>query len=92
MLLFVVEYALAQLWLSFGVKPDYVCGHSVGEYVAAVIAGVMSFEDGTLWSQKGEVPEGDDHLIPMDEFEKKGTLSSVCSRIVLKLLFPISVV
>ena len=38
-LLFVVEYALAQLWMSFGVKPDYVCGHSVGEYVAAVICG-----------------------------------------------------
>ena len=55
-LLFVVEYALAQLWLSFGVKPDYVCGHSVGEYVAAVIAGVMTSEDGlTLIYHRGRL-------------------------------------
>ncbi len=55
-LLFVVEYALAQLWLSFGVKPDYVCGHSLGEYVAAVISGVMNFEDGlTLIYHRGRL-------------------------------------
>jgi len=55
-LLFIVEYALAQLWLSFGVKPDYVCGHSVGEYVAAVTAGVMNLEDGlTLIYHRGRL-------------------------------------
>ncbi|WP_437627963.1 SDR family oxidoreductase [Sorangium sp. So ce1151] len=43
--LFVVEYALAQLWMSWGVKPGAMIGHSVGEYVAACLAGVMSRED-----------------------------------------------
>jgi myxalamid-type polyketide synthase MxaB len=43
--LFSFEYALAKLWLSLGVKPKVVMGHSVGEYVAACIAGVFSLED-----------------------------------------------
>lgn len=44
--LFAVEYALAQLWLSWGIKPTAVLGHSVGEYVAATISGVFSLDDG----------------------------------------------
>jgi len=43
--LFAFEYALAQMWRSWGIEPYAVLGHSVGEYVAACIAGVFSLED-----------------------------------------------
>ncbi len=43
--LFVIEYALAQLWLSWGVVPAAMIGHSVGEYVAACLAGTIGLED-----------------------------------------------
>jgi phthiocerol/phenolphthiocerol synthesis type-I polyketide synthase E len=43
--LFVVEYALARLWMSWGIEPEAMLGHSVGEYVAACLAGVFTLED-----------------------------------------------
>ena len=43
--LFVIEYALAKLWMAWGVRPTAMIGHSVGEYVAACLAGVFSVED-----------------------------------------------
>lgn len=54
--IFALEYALAQMWLSWGIKPDVVMGHSVGEYVAATISGVFSLEDGLkLIAQRGKL-------------------------------------
>ncbi len=43
--LFVIEYALAHLWMSWGIKPAAMIGHSVGEYVAGCLAGVFTLED-----------------------------------------------
>ena len=43
--LFVIEYSLAQLLMDWGVRPQAMIGHSIGEYVAACLAGVFSVED-----------------------------------------------
>ena len=43
--IFVIEYALAQLWLQRGIRPAAMIGHSIGEYVAACLAGVLSLQD-----------------------------------------------
>jgi amino acid adenylation domain-containing protein len=43
--IFVAEYALAKLWISWGIQPSLLIGHSIGEYVAAVLAGTFSLPD-----------------------------------------------
>lgn len=43
--IFVIEYALAQLWMKWGIQPQTMIGHSIGEFVAACLAGVFSLED-----------------------------------------------
>ncbi|MBC7914511.1 MAG: amino acid adenylation domain-containing protein [Pyrinomonadaceae bacterium] len=69
--LFVTEYALAKLWMSWGIQPSILCGHSIGEFVAAHFAGVFSLADGLkLIAIRGrmvsELPQGQMLSVRMD--------------------------
>lgn len=55
---FAFGYSLAQLWISWGVRPAAVIGHSLGEFIAACVAGVFSLEDALgLVAERGRVTE-----------------------------------
>ena len=79
--LFVVEYALARLLMSYGIKPQAMAGHSIGEYVAACLSGVFSLEDALmLVTLRGRLmqtlPGGSMLGVPLPEMEVQPKLTA----------------
>ncbi|HWQ34985.1 MAG TPA: amino acid adenylation domain-containing protein [Blastocatellia bacterium] len=82
--LFVIEYALARLWMQWGVKPAAMIGHSIGEYVAACLAEVFSLEDAlALVAARGRLmqslPAGSMLSLPVSEKEVRPFLNGKLS-------------
>ena len=82
--LFAVEYAIAQLWGSWGISPDVVMGHSFGEYAACCVAGVLTREEAlALAVQRGRLMEqtapGSMLIVPLSEKELEHRLGTELS-------------
>jgi amino acid adenylation domain-containing protein len=82
--LFVIEYSMAMLWMSWGIKPQAMIGHSIGEYVAACIAGVFTLEDAlSLVAVRGrlmqELPGGSMLAVSLSEKQVQSYLGSQLS-------------
>ena len=85
--LFAIEYAFAKMWMAWGIKPDYLIGHSIGEYVAACIADVFELEEGIkLTALRGRLMQslpktGSMAVLFSDEENVKNILSNVSGKI-----------
>lgn len=81
-ILFTVEYALAKLWMSWGVRPECMIGHSTGEYAAACVAGVFSLQDALhLVSARGrfmqQLPRGSMMGVLLSEEQLRPLLAEI---------------
>ncbi|GJL56403.1 MAG: hypothetical protein NPIRA02_35350 [Nitrospirales bacterium] len=81
--LFVIEYALAKLWMHWGVHPQAMLGHSIGEYVAACLAGVFSLKDAMfLVAVRGQLlqrlPQGSMLAVATAESQIRSAMSPDC--------------
>ena len=82
--LFTIEYALAKLWMSWGVHPKAAIGHSIGEYVAATLAGVFTLEEAlSLVAARGQLaqqmPPGSMLAVPLPQQEVQPLLNNKLS-------------
>lgn len=78
--IFIMEYAMAKLWMSWGIQPTILTGHSIGEFVAAHLAGVFSLKDALLLiSTRARM---------VSEVEKGSMLSVRCEADKLEALLP----
>ncbi|MBW4684064.1 MAG: acyltransferase domain-containing protein [Komarekiella atlantica HA4396-MV6] len=82
--IFVIEYALAKLWQSWGIQPQAAIGHSIGEYVAATLAEVFTLEDAlSLVAARGvmmqQLPTGAMLSVPLPADKVKSLLGSELS-------------
>ncbi|WP_295797382.1 polyketide synthase [Mucilaginibacter sp.] len=78
--IFIIEYAMAKLWMSWGIQPAILTGHSIGEFVAAHLAGVFSLKDALLLiSTRARM---------VSEVEKGSMLSVRCEAEKLETLLP----
>ncbi|MCC5608944.1 acyltransferase domain-containing protein [Nostoc sp. CHAB 5834] len=82
--LFVIEYAIAKLWIAWGVHPTAMIGHSIGEYVVATLAGVFCLEDAlALVAARGEMiqqlPLGSMLAVPLPETDVRSLLGTELS-------------
>ncbi len=79
--LFATEYSLAKLWMSWGIEPQAMIGHSIGEYVAACLAGVFSLPDALeLVAARGKLmqslPPGAMLVVPLPEKDARARVKS----------------
>jgi acyl transferase domain-containing protein len=82
--LFTIQYALAKLWMHWGVHPSAMLGHSIGEHTAACLAGVMSLDDTlAIIARRGRLlhalPRGCMVVVHLDERKARGYLSDEIS-------------
>ena len=78
--LFTIEYAMAKTWMAWGIQPQAMVGHSIGEYTAACLAGVFSLEDGlALVAARGKMmqslPGGSMLSVPLAESDLRAYLN-----------------
>lgn len=78
--LFVIEYALGQMWMAWGIKPKALIGYSISEYVAATLAGVLSLEEAlALVAKRGQLiqqlPRGAMLAVSLSEVELQPLLT-----------------